>query len=272
MSESQVHHAARQWLEAGRLMGVPFAVLGLEAPRAALAPVRTPAPALGPAANAAVAPPAAVPGPPADPAADLPADPAAALAELAARYEQQVLATRPDRAVGRLVFGEGDPRASLMVVGEAPGAEEDASGRPFVGPAGRKLEQMLAAIGLERSVVYMANVLKVRPPEDRPARREEIDRCGPWLAAQIRVVRPRVILALGAPAACWLLGADADITRLRGVWGEWTDAEVGEPPLRIPVLPTFHPEHLLRNYTREVREQMWHDLQSVAGRLGAAHS
>ena len=276
MIESQVHQAARQWLEAGRLMGVPFTVLGPEAPKVdpAVAPVAAPAPAPAPAASrgpqppvtAAAGPPDAGPGP----RSDLPADPAAALADLAARYERQVAATLPERAFTHAVFGEGDPRASLMVVGDAPGAEEDRSGRPFVGPAGRKLEQMLAAIGLDRSAVYIATVVKIRPPQDRTPLQDEIDRCGPWMAAQIRVVRPRMILSLGATATRWLLGTEVAISRLRGVWGEWADVAAGEEALRIPVLPTFHPAYLLSNYTREVREQMWQDLQSVAGRLGAS--
>lgn len=269
MSESQVRRAARQWLEAGRLMGVPFAVLGGEA--SATPAVSPAAEAAAPNADAATAPPAdSTPAPGLDPRSDPPADPAAALADLAARYEQQVAAGITEHRFTRVVFGEGDPRAALMVVGEAPGPEDDRSGRPFAGPDGRKLDQMLGAIGLERSAVYIATVVKIRPPEDRAPLPREFERCGPWLAAQIRLVRPRVILALGAPAARWLLGTDQDITRLRGVWGQWSDDAAGGSLLRIPVLPTFHPAYLLSHYTREVREQMWHDLQAVAGRLGTA--
>lgn len=286
MSPPDASAAARQWLETGRLLGVPFAPVALRAVPAA-APAPSPAPATSsppaaprdvPVAPAATpqprTPPPAV-APPASPAvftADLPADPGEALATLAARYEQLVVPRVTDHAFTKAVFGEGDPRASLVIVGEAPGAEEDRSGRPFVGPAGRKLDQMLGAIGLERSAVYIANVVKIRPPGNRTPLAHEVDRCGPWLAAQLRIIRPRAILALGGPASKWLLDSDAGITRLRGVWSSWVDEGGGSGGgrLEIPVLPSFHPAYLLRHYTRETREQMWHDLQAVKARLEAS--
>ncbi len=162
------------------------------------------------------------------------------------------------------VFGEGDPDADLMFVGEAPGETEDRTGRPFVGRAGKKLEDMIEAMGLSRSQVYIANVLKSRPPDNRTPLRHEIDACGGYLAEQVRIVAPRAIVALGGPAAKLLLETDVGITRLRGTWGRYRPDD-----LDIPVMPTFHPAYLLRNYTPEVRKQVWSDLQAVLVRLGS---
>lgn len=286
MHEADVDAQARaaQWLEAGRLMGVPFAVRPGGAPQTE--PVATPdargsapaAPATRPGESAA---PAAAPAPargtlpldasaavpsPASPASPGPhADPAAALTALADRYANEVAANFSDHPFTNVVFGEGNPRASLMVIGEAPGADEDRQGRPFVGRAGDKLDDMIRAMKQERSEAYIANVLKIRPPDNRTPLVHEIDRCGPFLREQIRIIQPRVILALGGPATKWLLQTDVGITRLRGAWGEYVDPD--HPSVRIPVLPTFHPAYLLRTYTLEVREKMWHDLQQVMGRL-----
>ena len=155
-----------------------------------------------------------------------------------------------------IVFGEGSPEASLMFVGEAPGEHEDRSGRPFVGPAGEKLDQMITAMGFTREDVYIANVLKTRPPENRTPRPDEAKVCGRWLASQIAVIRPSVLVALGGPAAQLLLETATGITRLRGVWGRY---EVED--LVIPVMPTFHPAYVLRRYTPDVRAAVWNDLQ-----------
>jgi DNA polymerase len=290
MSGTEMHPAARQWIETGRLLGVPFAPVAIGAPAPDAVPPTTPEspagsgraevpaptpPAPGSAPGSAPAPapaPASAPAAPSPPGTSLleglPADPAAALAALADRYEREVVPRVTEYRFTRVVFGEGDPRARLMVIGEGPGAEEDRSGRPFVGPAGQKLEQMLGAMKLAREDVYIANVVKIRPPGNRTPLVPEIERCGPYLAAQIRVIRPAVILALGGPATKWLLGTEDGITRRRGVWASWVDDSVaGGPPFEVPVLPTYHPAYLLRNYTRETREQMWHDLQAVMARL-----
>ncbi|MFM7808668.1 MAG: uracil-DNA glycosylase [Planctomycetota bacterium] len=167
----------------------------------------------------------------------------------------------------RLVFGEGNPDAELVFVGEAPGETEDKLGRPFVGRAGEKLDEMIHAMGLRREDVYIANVLKSRPPENRTPLQHEVDACGPYLIEQILTIRPEVIVTLGGPATKLLLATDVGITRLRGVWSDWRSPG-GEAS--IPVMPTYHPAYLLRNYTPQTRAEMWSDLQAVMGRLGLA--
>ncbi len=158
------------------------------------------------------------------------------------------------------VFGEGDPDARVVFVGEAPGADEDRQGRPFVGPAGRKLDEIIKAMGFERDEVYICNVLKARPPGNRNPLPDEIAQASPWLYEQLRRIQPTVIVALGGPASKLLLQTQQGITRLRGRMGAWQDPE-GD--LSIPVMPTFHPAYLLRNYTAEVRGQVWQDMQVV---------
>ncbi len=157
-----------------------------------------------------------------------------------------------------LVFGVGNPSAGLMFVGEGPGAEEDARGEPFVGRAGKKLDEMIRSIGLEREDVYIANVVKCRPPDNRTPEAEEMSTCSPFLFAQIEAIRPRVIVALGAPAAKTLLGSRQGITQIRGTWGSFRG---------IPVMPTFHPAYLLRAYTQENRRKVWEDLKAARARL-----
>ena len=150
------------------------------------------------------------------------------------------------------VFGVGDVRAGWMLIGEAPGAEEDRQGEPFVGRAGRLLNAMLAAIGLERQQVFIANILKCRPPNNRDPRPEEVDACEAYLRQQIAMVRPRIILALGRIAAQNLLKVDTPIGRMRGHRFEY-------PGTQIPVVVTYHPAYLLRS-PREKRKS-WQDLQ-----------
>lgn len=157
-----------------------------------------------------------------------------------------------------IVFGVGDPEARLMFVGEGPGADEDAQGEPFVGRAGQKLNEMIRAIGLRREEVYIANVVKCRPPGNRAPEADEVATCSPFLFAQIEAIRPKVIVALGGPAAQTLLGTRAGITQLRGKWGSFRG---------IPVIPTFHPAYLLRAYTRENRAKVWADLKAARARL-----
>jgi uracil-DNA glycosylase family 4 len=163
------------------------------------------------------------------------------------------------------VFGEGNPSARLVFVGEAPGETEDQLGRPFVGRAGQKLDEMIKAMGLAREDIYIANVLKSRPPNNRTPMPEEVQRCAPYLAAQLRIIRPEAIVSLGGPATKFLLGVDTGITKLRGQWASWTPPEdAGEP---IPVMPTYHPAYLLRNYTPKTRGEVWSDLKQVMDRL-----
>ncbi len=156
-----------------------------------------------------------------------------------------------------LVFGVGNPRARLMFVGEGPGADEDARGEPFVGRAGKKLNEMIIAMGLTREEVYIANVVKCRPPENRAPAEDEVATCSPYLFRQIEAIRPRVIVTLGAPAAHALLSTKVGITKLRGSWQSFRG---------IPVMPTFHPAYLLRVYTLENRGLVWSDLKAARDR------
>jgi uracil-DNA glycosylase family 4 len=159
------------------------------------------------------------------------------------------------------VFGVGDPDAGLMVVGEAPGADEDRQGEPFVGRAGQLLDRMLASIGLDRRQVFIANILKCRPPGNRDPRPEEAVCCEPFLIRQIALVRPRVLLAVGGISAQNLLKTDVPVGRLRGRW-----FELG--PDRIPLRVTYHPSYLLRS--PEQKGKAWQDLLEVARRLAGS--
>ena len=208
---------------------------------------------------------------PAGPSASAPpltdhGDAAAALDALRHRHDAECPHCTTATGHTQTVFGEGDPRASLMFIGEAPGETEDRTGRPFVGRAGDKLEEMIRAMGLSREQVYIANVLKSRPPDNRTPLEQEVEACGPYLIEQILVIKPKVLVTLGGPATKLILGTDVGITRLRGIWAEWwPPAGRGEP---IPVLPTYHPAYLLRNYTPKTRGEVWQDLQKVMDKLG----
>lgn len=171
----------------------------------------------------------------------------------------------------RVVFGEGNPCARLLFVGEAPGEREDQLGRPFVGRAGQKLDEMIAAMGMKRADVYIANVLKSRPPENRTPLPDEVALCGPTLLQQIAIINPRVIVTLGAPATKFLLKSESGISRLRGIWARFAlPEELGA--MEFDLMPTFHPAYLLRNYTPETRKAVWSDLQQVVAKLALADS
>jgi DNA polymerase len=156
------------------------------------------------------------------------------------------------------VFGVGNPRAQWMIIGEAPGAEEDRQGEPFVGRAGQLLNAMLAAIGLKREDVFIANILKCRPPQNRDPKPEEAASCAPYLQKQIELVQPRIILALGRIAAQNLLRTDTPIGRMRGQRYEY-------PHPKVPVVVTYHPAYLLRSPTE--KRKAWEDLQMAMGIL-----
>ncbi len=160
------------------------------------------------------------------------------------------------RGRSNIVFGAGNPNARLVFVGEAPGREEDAQGVPFVGEAGRLLDRILFAMGLERSEVYICNVEKCRPPDNRDPRPEEIAACEPFLKRQLAAIRPEVIVALGKFASQTLLAEQAPISRLRGHWKEYQG---------IPLLPTYHPAFLLRNSA--CKRDVWEDMKQVLKRL-----
>lgn len=157
------------------------------------------------------------------------------------------------------VFGVGNRQARLLVIGEAPGADEDREGEPFVGRAGQLLNRMLAAIGLPRQQVYIANILKCRPPGNRDPRPEEVLSCQPYLMRQIELIGPRLILAVGRISAQTLLGTELPLGRLRGRWLELGSQST---PLRV----TYHPAYLLRSPDQKARA--WEDLTAVARRLG----
>ncbi len=156
-----------------------------------------------------------------------------------------------------LVFGVGSPRAEVMFVGEGPGADEDRQGEPFVGKAGQLLTRMIEAMGYARNDVYIANVVKCRPPGNRNPEPDEIAACEPFLRAQIAAVGPKVVVALGKFAAQTLLRDTTPITRLRGRWFEYGGAKL---------MPTFHPAYLLRS--PEEKKKAWEDLQAVMKELG----
>lgn len=156
-----------------------------------------------------------------------------------------------------IVFGDGDPNARLMFVGEGPGADEDASGIPFVGKAGQLLNNMIAAMGLQREQVYIANIVKCRPPANRTPEPVEANTCSPFLLEQIDVIRPEVIVALGATAATYLLGVKQSLGSLRGTWHTCRGAKVAV---------TYHPAYLLRDPTQ--KGEAWKDLQRVMAELG----
>ena len=158
----------------------------------------------------------------------------------------------------RIVFGDGDPDAALMFIGEGPGQEEDRRGLPFVGRAGELLTKMIeGGLKIPRSEVYICNIVKCRPPGNRTPRPDEVATCKPFLDGQIDAVRPRTIIALGRPATSLLLGRDVSITRVRGTWHEYRG---------IPLMPTFHPAFLLRQYTPENRRVVWEDLKAAHAR------
>jgi DNA polymerase len=163
------------------------------------------------------------------------------------------------------VPGEGNPNARIMFVGEAPGADEDAQGRPFVGRAGQLLDKIIEACRLKRSDVFIGNILKCRPPENRDPRAEEIISCLPYLQRQIEIIEPEIIVALGAHAARTLLNTTKSIGQLRGQFHEYY-AGIGRPPIKL--MATYHTAYLLRNYTPENRRRVWEDMKKALAELG----
>ncbi len=154
------------------------------------------------------------------------------------------------------VPGQGNPQPEIMFIGEAPGADEDEQGLAFVGRAGQLLTKMIQAMGLQREEVFIANILKCRPPDNRPPLPEEMETCIPFLKEQIRVLKPKVIVALGATAVRGLVGLDG-ISKLRGKWLLFEG---------IDLMPTYHPAYLLRN--PPAKKEVWMDLQEALRRIG----
>jgi uracil-DNA glycosylase family 4 len=271
---------ARELIELDRAFGVEF--IGRSAPAAAPVPApRGPAPrpapaptpqvreATAPATARAPAPPIApAPRAPAPPTAPAPAPapasggaPAPAGDDSLERVEREVAACTACglcKTRTRTVPGEGAAAPQLLFIGEAPGADEDAQGRPFVGAAGQLLDRMIQAMGFAREQVFIANVLKCRPPGNRAPEPDEVTACMGYLRRQVALLRPAVICTLGNVPLRALFGAEVPgITRARGKRMEWEG---------IPVIPTFHPSYLLRN--EQAKKPAWEDLQAVLGVLG----
>ena len=253
MTEREPLLAALEW----QLAAGVDEVVGFEpADRFAPPPERKAPPAPPPARRAAPAaapPAAAVPASAGDAARAADLD---ALRELLLAFDGCTL----KKTATNTVFGEGPAGARLMIVGEAPGADEDRQGRPFVGPSGRLLERMLAAIGLGREDVYIANTVYWRPPGNRTPSVEEVEACRPFIDRQIALVAPEVLMLTGGAAAKTLLGTTEGIMRLRGRWQRF--AIPGGP---VDVMPTFHPAFLLRSPAR--KREAWRDLLAVRARL-----
>ena len=196
--------------------------------------------------------------PDSDAGAPAAAIPAAEAGTLAAFAQTALGCTLCRLSEGRknVVYGEGDPRASLMFIGEGPGAEEDRSGRPFVGQAGHLLDGMIFAIGLERKNVYITNIVKCRPPGNRDPKDDEVAACAAYLDRQIELIQPRVLVALGKPASHRLTGTTKPISALRGRWSSYKG---------IPLMPVFHPAYMLR--TPSAKRETWQDLKMIKQRL-----
>jgi DNA polymerase len=159
----------------------------------------------------------------------------------------------------KIVFGDGNAKAQLVFVGEGPGADEDAQGLPFVGRAGKLLTQMIEAMGLERKDVYICNVVKCRPPENRQPEKDEVAECSPFLLRQIDTIAPKVIVCLGSTAAQTMLQTNRGISHFRGEWLEFRGRKL---------MATYHPAYLLRNPA--AKSEVWKDLQKVMAELGLA--
>ncbi len=202
--------------------------------------------------------------PPLDPQAK-----AAAFAELRQRVLACVKCAHLASSRKNVVFGVGNIDAELMFVGEAPGADEDAQGEPFVGRAGELLTKIIQATGLKRSDVYIANILKCRPDTpgqsagNRKPTPEEMQTCIPFLHEQIDLIRPKILVALGATAVEGLLGKTIGITKLRGQWRTYRG---------IPLMPTYHPAYLLRNQAMSEKRKVWEDMLAVMEKLGMSIS
>jgi uracil-DNA glycosylase family 4 len=158
------------------------------------------------------------------------------------------------------VPGEGNPTAELIFIGEAPGRDEDLQGRPFVGRAGQLLRKIIGAMKFREDEVYIANVVKCRPPENRVPHRDEVETCWPYLVRQLEFIKPKVIVTLGKTPTEYFVPGRAAMGELRGKFGDYQG---------IPVMPTFHPSYLIRNEgNREIRRMVWEDMQKVMALLG----
>jgi DNA polymerase len=253
--DQSTRQRARLWLRSERALGLSsvraarLAVLPAAAP-AAIVPRGTPAPP-----RATVAPLLEI----------LPTGPALStelkLAQLHTMDEAEVRGCAKCelcKTRTQTVFGEGSPDARIFFIGEGPGETEDQTGRPFVGKAGQLLDKMIAAMGLRREQVYIANVVKCRPPGNRAPAPEEVTSCTPYLEKQLQIVRPEVIVTLGLPATRFMLQSNESMGRMRGQFHLWRG---------IKLMPTYHPAYVLRQYTEQTRAAVWSDLKQVMALL-----
>jgi uracil-DNA glycosylase len=185
------------------------------------------------------------------------ADGAGELALIEARAKACKKCPELSRCRHSVVFGVGSVAAEIMFIGEAPGADEDEQGIPFVGRAGQLLTKIIEAMGCRREEVYIANIIKCRPPQNRPPEPDEVANCLPYVLSQIELIQPKVIVALGATALRALLDVRLGITKMRGNWYTFRD---------IPIMPTFHPAYLLRNPA--AKREVWDDMKAVLDKLG----
>ncbi len=238
----------------------PAAVAPMRVAPASIAPAPSPAPIAASSSFSSSSSPVAAATAPVSEAK------AAAFAELRARALACVKCPNLASSRKNVVFGVGSPDASLMFVGEAPGADEDEQGEPFVGKAGQLLTKIIQTMGFSRSTVYIANILKCRPDTpgqsagNRKPTPEEMQTCIPYLHEQIDLIQPKAIVALGATAVEGLLGKTIGITKLRGQWRTYRN---------IPLMPTYHPAYLLRNQALSEKRRVWEDMLAVLEKLGA---
>jgi len=189
-----------------------------------------------------------------------------ALAEIDSREVRGCTKCALCKGRSHTVFGEGDPDADIVFVGEGPGADEDATGRPFVGRAGVLLTRMISAMGLSRQQVFITNIVKCRPPGNRSPAPDEVAACWGYLVRQLQIIVPKVIVTMGNPSTQTLLDTRVGITRMRGTFRELP--EIGEGLAGLAVMPTFHPAYVLRQYTPDNRSKVWSDLQQVMAAVG----
>ena len=195
-----------------------------------------------------------------------PGDKAAALSDMDENEVKVCKLCGLSKTRTQTVFGEGDCNAQLVFIGEGPGQNEDETGRPFCGRAGDLLDKMIGAMGLSRDEVFICNVVKCRPPQNRNPMTDEVEACWPYLMRQLQIISPKVIVTMGNPATQKLLQTKMGITGLRGKWQELPD--LANSLGGIPVMPTFHPSYVLRNYSPQVRSDVWSDLKQVMSVLG----
>ena len=247
------------WVQDSGAVELPGDLAAAEAAaRQAVASTEPTAPEPSQAATSRPEAPARAPDPHARPAPA--ASPEERLARLRVLQTEAEGCTRCRLHEGRTksVFSRGNPQADIVFVGEGPGFNEDQQGLPFVGPAGELLDKMIGAMGYGRDEIYICNIVKCRPPENRKPDPEEMEACSAYLRPQLEAVAPQVIVALGATAVQGLIGTSTGITRMRGQWKLYRG--------RIPIMPTFHPAYLLRS--PEKKRDVWNDLKAVLHKLG----